>query len=278
MIRDGTCASRYNAEKANLRSKVASHLRDTLTTLIGNDNFADLELRSKDGLCLPAHSCILRCRAPEFFSCNVGVNFEREKSTSCFNKTVVNVSTMDSDCLTKFVHYVYANSDDAEAAIVPGSETVDLINEEALIGSSESRQSARTYICESFSTNIASWDDAFGDINKSGNSFEIISQFKPSECLSSENAECLEDCIPGSLELKESADDEISPAAVSVVLQDETFLSGDDHAEKREKTETSDSPLVETPKVGTTKFVLTKCYMHPCRVPEAHGLRRSPVH
>uniref|UniRef100_A0A5S6R0M8 BTB domain-containing protein n=1 Tax=Trichuris muris TaxID=70415 RepID=A0A5S6R0M8_TRIMR len=226
-----------------------------MTSLIGNPNFADLELHSNDDLHLPAHSCILRCRAPEFFSSNIGVNFDYEKSSSIVSKTVINVSTMDSDHLSKFVQHVYAGSDDDEVVATSDGEPLGLINEEALFGSSESRQSARTYICESSSTNVASWDGTFGENNENGNSLEIGSQSKSNECLACENTECFGECTTVRTSTQKSLEKRIGCETISDVAQGEVFPSEDNHLRSQEKAEPSDRPLAQASK-GATLFPL----------------------
>ncbi|XP_003374887.1 hypothetical protein Tsp_04074 [Trichinella spiralis] len=92
-----TSASRYHVEKLNLKSTVAKNLRDAMESLIGDlSSFADILLESNDGIRLAVHSCILKCRAPEFYNNHIAATFESKADDCCSPlPRVVPISEMD---------------------------------------------------------------------------------------------------------------------------------------------------------------------------------------
>ncbi|KRZ23012.1 BTB/POZ domain-containing protein 8, partial [Trichinella pseudospiralis] len=106
-----TSASRYHLEKLNLKSTVAKNLRDAMESLIGDlSSFADILLESNDGIRLAVHSCILKCRAPQFYTNHIAATFESKTDNYCSPlPRVVPISEMDFNCMSKFVHKIYTD-------------------------------------------------------------------------------------------------------------------------------------------------------------------------
>ncbi|KRZ76689.1 BTB/POZ domain-containing protein 8 [Trichinella papuae] len=106
-----TSASRYHVEKLNLKSTVAKNLRDAMESLIGDlSSFADILLESNDGIRLAVHSCILKCRAPQFYTNHIAATFESKADNYCSSlPRVVAISEMDFNCMSKFVHKIYTD-------------------------------------------------------------------------------------------------------------------------------------------------------------------------
>ncbi|KRX95702.1 hypothetical protein T4E_6945 [Trichinella pseudospiralis] len=138
-----TSASRYHLEKLNLKSTVAKNLRDAMESLIGDlSSFADILLESNDGIRLAVHSCILKCRAPQFYTNHIAATFESKTDNYCSPlPRVVPISEMDFNCMSKFVHKIYTDDtaiDDNvidSRHILPISQARDMLLPVAMNGS-----------------------------------------------------------------------------------------------------------------------------------------------
>ncbi|KRY49586.1 BTB/POZ domain-containing protein 8 [Trichinella britovi] len=135
-----TSASRYHVEKLNLKSTVAKNLRDAMESLIGDlSSFADILLESNDGVRLAVHSCILKCRAPEFYNNHIAAIFESKADDYCSPlPRVVPISEMDFNCMSKFVHKIYTDDtaiDDTAADSRHSGATFTIDSETYLLNS-----------------------------------------------------------------------------------------------------------------------------------------------